>query len=360
MFLCALTDLPPLNFILDTGVRTTMLSEPALVGSLGLTPEETVLVLGLGGEGLVEAARDNQVRLEMEGLVSQYMSLIILPDGIFSFSEMFGFPVYGIIGYDLFRDFPVEINYSGSFIRVYRTPDYRISRSSEVVPLQIVNEKPYAMVEITGQNNDTLRTQLLVDLGASQPVFLSKEHQHLSDRVIEGFLGEGLSGPLLGSVGRLQHLSLGGVSAGAPVVAYPYRQFFTVMGEQVQWQGIIGGGLLKRFDLIIDYPSQRMVMRRNFRHRESYQFNMSGLEIKAAGSDFREFTVHFVREGSPAYEAGIMPGDRIIKINRLPASVLSLHQIQEEFKGPARKTIRMELHRNGETLQRSFRLRHDI
>lgn len=351
---------PPLNFILDTGVRTTILSEPALIGSLGLNLEETVIVLGLGGEGIVEAARDNHVRLELAGLVGHNMNLIILPDGVFSFSEMFGFPVYGIIGYDLFRDFPVEINYSGSFIRIFRNSDYRISRRSTVVPLQIVNEKPYASVEIAGQNNDTLRTQLLVDLGASHPVFLSKEHQGLSEKVIEGLLGIGISGPLLGSVGRLKHLSIGGVSAGAPVVAYPYWQFFTVMGEQIPWQGIIGGGLLKRFDLIIDYGSERMVMRRNFRHRKPYGFNMSGLELKAGGSDFREFTVHFVRQGSPAYEAGIMPGDRLLKINRRPDSEISLHQIQEELNGPARKIIRMELERNGETLHRRIRLRHDI
>ncbi len=351
---------PPLNFILDTGVRTTMLSEPVLIGSLGLSLEETVIVLGLGGEGIVEAARDNNVNIEMGGLAGQNMSLIILPEGVFSFSEMFGFPVYGIIGYDLFRDFPVEINYSGSFIRIFRNSNYRIRRRSTVVPLQIINEKPYTNVEIVGQNNDTLRTQLLVDLGASHPVYLGKEHKNLSETVIEGFLGKGLSGPLLGSVGRLKHFSIGNISAGAPVVAYPYQQFFTVMGEQVQWQGIIGGGLLKRFDLIIDYGSQRMVMQKNFRHKEPYRFNMSGLEIKAGGLDYREFTIHSVREGSPAYEAGIMPGDRLIKINRRPDSEISLHLIQEELNGPARKTIRMELERNGEIQHRRFRLRHDI
>src|SRR5205809_5995464 len=58
----------PLKFILDTGVRTTILTEKSFSDILKLTYGRHLLVAGPGGEKLVEAYITNDVTLDMPGV----------------------------------------------------------------------------------------------------------------------------------------------------------------------------------------------------------------------------------------------------------------------------------------------------
>lgn len=356
----SINDSPPLNFILDTGIRTTILTEPAIAQILELDLDERIYLYGLGGSGLIQAAKADDVTLKVGSITGNNMNLIVLPEGLLAFSEIFGFPVYGIIGYDLFRQFPVSINYISRQIRIYKEPTYRMGRRTQVVPLQMVDGKPYTRVAIIGHQGDTLTTNLLVDLGASHPLYINDDHVDLAPRTLEGFLGKGISGTLMGKVGRISKIMIGEQVVEEPIIAFPHGQFLTYDGQQLDWEGLIGGGLLSRFHLLIDYPSGRMVLDPNNKIQDPFIFNLSGLEVIATGPAYQTFKIQHVRPGSAAYEAGIMAGDLIISLNSRGYKELSLQQILEILSGEDSDIINIEVVRGTEVIRRRFRLRSDI
>ncbi|TVQ14908.1 MAG: hypothetical protein EA361_06915 [Bacteroidetes bacterium] len=351
---------PQLNFILDTGVNTTILTEPLVAFAFDLNIDELIYVVGLGNEGIIEAGMSRNLTFYMPGITGHNMNLIVLPEGILSFSEIFGFPVHGIIGYDFFKEFPIQVNYRREFIRIYRNPTYRVRRRSRVIPMNIENNKPYIDVSVEGVNSKIDSLRLLVDLGATSPLFLNRRYRDLTPDRIPSYLGKGISGELKGETGRLKKITIDEFELKEPLASYPQEEFLTVANLQFDWEGIIGGGILNRFHVIIDYPSEKLILRRNPQYNTPFQTNMSGIEIIAKGIAFNNYVINHVRENSVAWEQGILPGDEIIRIDNEPASRLTLEEVIGYLNQNEGTTIRMELLRGDHIYRKAIRLREDI
>ncbi len=350
----------PFYFILDTGVRTTILTEPMLAHLLDLEFDEFVYIYGLGGEGIVQAALSTDVDLRLPGIRGKNMNMLIIPEDLLKFSEVFGFPVYGILGYDFFKNFPVEINYANSRMRVHRDPDYRIRRRSHVIPMQLVNGKPYVEVSLVGHNGDTLTTNLLLDLGASHPVYLNRNYISMSEKTISSFLGKGISGNLMGEVGRINQFIIGDVKIDDPLVFYPDTEFLVFYDQEINWEGLIGGAIINRFNIIIDYPSEQIVLQPSRNFSKPFSSGLSGIEIVARGDYLDQFIIHYVRPGSVSYEAGILPGDQIVQINHLRHYELNMEDILDIITIRERYPISMIIKRGDTYHRKEFRLREDL
>ncbi|MFN2394323.1 MAG: aspartyl protease family protein [Bacteroidales bacterium] len=356
-----INDSPPLLFILDTGVNTTILTEPAIASFFDFPVDEKVYVLGLGNEGIIEAGMSKGLTFNMRGITGHNMNLIIIPEGVLTFSEYFGFPVHGIIGNDLFSQFPVKINYRTNTIRIYREPTYRIRRRSHIIPLELENSKPYIDVFIEGDSDtrqDTL--QLLVDMGATNPVFLNSSYKGLTEQRIPAFLGKGISGELEGEMGRLQKITIGEIEIKEPLVAYPANDFMETSNISFQWEGILGAGILSRFHVIIDYPSSRLLLRKNLDFKKDFHSNLSGMDIIAKGMKFNEFVVNHVRKNSVAFEAGIKKGDKLLSVNRNPLTGMNIDEVVGLFNQSPGTILHLQLQRDNKIYRQTIRLREDI
>ncbi len=350
----------PFYFILDTGVRTTILTEPMLAHLLDLEFEESIFIYGLGGEGIVSAALATGVDIRLPGIRGENMNMIVIPEDILRFSEVFGFPVYGILGYDFFKEFAVEINYANERMRLYRDQEYRIRRRSEIIPLRLVNGKPYVEVSIVGENRDTLNTYLLLDLGASHPIYLNRNYIHMSDRTINSFIGQGISGNLMGEVGRIKKIVIGETEIKEPLVFYPDADFLVFYDQEISWEGLIGGAIINRFNIIIDYHAEQLVLRPGKNFSKPFNTNISGIEVIAKGQYFNEFFVHYVRPGSAAYEAGLMAGDQIMQLNHLLGHQLNMEEILDILTFRQGYPVNMQVKRENSIYRKKFRLREDL
>ncbi len=356
-----INDSPPLTFILDTGVNTTILTEPAIANFFGFPIDEVVYVLGLGNEGIVEAGMSKGLTFKMRGITGYNMDLIIIPEGVLTFSEYFGFPVHGIIGNDFFKKFPVRINYRANTVMIYREPTYRIRRRSHVIPIEFENKKPYIDVFIKGDNTtkqDTL--QLLLDMGASNPVFLNSTYKDFTEERIPSYLGKGLSGELKGEMGRLQRISIGEIDIEEPLVAYPSYDFMQTSNISFQWEGILGAEILRRFHVIIDYQSSSLILRKNHDFNKDFRSNLSGMDIIAQGIRFNEFVVNHVRINSVAFEAGIKAGDKLLSVNRDQLSRMTIDEVIGLFNQSPGTVLHLQLQRDNHIYQQTIRLREDI
>jgi hypothetical protein len=351
---------PPFNFILDTGVNKTILTEPVIAEFFDVYATQDVLIYGLGGEGMLQAAKATDVTIQLGPIRGTDMDLIIIPEDILQFSSFFGISVYGIIGNDIFRKFPVKIDYSAAQVTIYREPSYRTGRRFRELPIELIGGKPYTTSTLTSQTGQTLTTELLIDLGASHPIYLNQKYNQFVDKTLEGFLGEGIGGMLTGEMGRIGSLDLAGFVLREPIVAFPQTEIYPVLDDLFQWEGIIGGGILSRFTLILDYQSSKIVLRPNRKFKSPFYFNPSGIEIKAVGTKFQEFIIYYVREGSPAYEAGLREGDRILSIKRKHHSELDLQTINYILSGRDVRRIRMQILREDIIQTIRFTLRDEI
>jgi hypothetical protein len=352
---------PPLNFILDSGVNTTILTEPLLAQLLNIEPERSAFIMGLGGKGVIEAAMAGGINISLPGISGKNLNMIILPEGVLSFSQFFGFPVHGILGHDFFREFPIRINYRQKTVKIFRQTNYRIPRRAEVIPLTFKNNKPYINVSAIGYDGKIVDSlDLLVDLGASYPVYLNYKYHELSEKIIPSFLGKGLSGELKGKKGRIQKLTIKNFNLKNPTIAYPEKDFLVVSNHMNQWDGIIGGGVLNRFHIIFDYQSQKLVLWKNQDFNNPFTTNLSGIEIIADGDRFDEYKVSYVRQNSTAYEQDIRTGDKLLSLNNRDVENIGMRDLYNLLNQNKGDRINLRIKRDDQVLDKSILLREDL
>ncbi len=133
-----------LSFILDRGQQTYLfnLSDQ---DSIELKDVTEISIRGLGDGEPIKALKSAGNTFRLKNMVNTDQQLFVVMDRKMNFSPTLGVPIHGIIGYDLFRDFVVEINYKRRFIKFYDPGGYEHpeGRRSQTLPLTINHNKPY-------------------------------------------------------------------------------------------------------------------------------------------------------------------------------------------------------------------------
>ncbi len=304
-----------LKFILDTGVRTTILTEPLMMGMLKLDSLSPINVRGLGDGPPIAAALARNVTIELPGTIGKGLDMIVLPEGAISYGEMFGHEIYGIIGAELFAQFIVEINYQQKYITLRDPFHFHPKKKFHSLPITLIKGKPYVEAEVEDHQGVLMKRLWLLDTGASQGISFYDPTLELPDQKVETFLGKGLSGDVFGYIGRAKQFSLAGYQFDAPIVGYPDSTSISLLGDSITWYGNIGSELLCRFYLVFDYLNGHVYMKPNGDYKKPFTYNISGLEVIASGKEYEDFRVSYIRPGSPAEQAGIRIGDKIIAVN---------------------------------------------
>jgi len=106
----------PMNFILDSGVGSTLITEVSSAGVVSLNQARKVLLSGLGNEQSMEAYVSENNNLKIGGLEGDKQQVIVLLNDIINLSNRMGIPLNGFIGPSLFERFIVEINYTKQIV----------------------------------------------------------------------------------------------------------------------------------------------------------------------------------------------------------------------------------------------------
>ncbi|NQU88300.1 MAG: retropepsin-like domain-containing protein [Mariniphaga sp.] len=221
-----INDSDTLNFILDTGVRFPIITELPFVNKLNLNYLMPVELKGLGEGVSLTAYRSGNNQMKIEGLVANNQEVQMIIDENFQISHMLGMPVHGLIGFNLFKDYIVKIDYINEKLTLYRPEHYRYrdKKRDIILPLYFEGNKPFVRTSIVTEDYTEIPVKLLVDTGASDALWLSEnsdERLELPDNHIETFLGRGLSGDLFGKKGRIDGIWVGPLILSKPIVAFP-------------------------------------------------------------------------------------------------------------------------------------------
>lgn len=284
-------------------------------------------------------------------------------DENFQISHMLGIPVHGLIGFNLFKDYIVKIDYQDQEISLYRPEHfkYRDRRSDIILPLHFDGNKPFIRTSIVTDEKTEVPVKLLVDTGASDALWLSEksdERIRVPQNHIETFLGRGLSGDLFGIKGRIDAVWVGPLVLPRPIVSFPEDSLVSELISANDRNGTLGAEILRRFVVTIDYRNARLTLSPTPLVKEAFNYNMSGMEVINPMPGLPIFTIANIRENSPAYLAGLKENDQIISVNNNSHASLSLNDINLILQSKENRKVKMKVLRDGEQIRTSFELKN--
>lgn len=357
-----INDSDTLNFILDTGVRYPLITELPFINKLNLNYLMPIQIKGLGeGEELTAYRSGNNV-LSIDGLNARNQEVQMIIDENFQISHILGMPVHGLIGFNLFKDYIVEIDYLDEKLTLYKPEyyKYRDRKNDIILPLYFDGNKPFVQTDIVTHDSIKVPVKLLVDTGASDAIWLSEksdERIQYPENHIETFLGKGLSGDLYGIKGRIDGIWVGPLILPKPIVAFPNSDIIDQLISSNDRNGTIGAEILRRFNVTFDYRNSRLTLRPTHKIKDDFNYNMSGMEITNPMPGLPIFTISNIRENSPAYFAGLKENDQILSINSNNHRSMELNDINLLLQSKENRKIKLTVLREGEELKTSFELK---
>ncbi|MEM7299358.1 MAG: PDZ domain-containing protein, partial [Bacteroidota bacterium] len=350
-----------MNFILDTGVRTTILTESIVAGFLELDSIQKVKVRGLGVGDPIDAIMAQNVAMMLPGgVVGKGINMLVLPEDMISYSGMFGKPVYGIIGYEIFGQFVVEINYHQKYIKLHNPFSYKQKRKMKEIPIEIANYKPYMKATIVDFRGEAINQRWLLDTGASNAITLFDEDLPVPDNSINAFLGRGLSGNVYGKLGRAPSFEFGEFVFQDVIAGYPDSASLNMLPKEVKWYGNIGSEILSRFTVVFNYHRGRMFVKKNPAYRQEFEYNVSGLEVISSGEEYDTFIISYVRPDSPADQAGLKVNDEIVAMNGFSLESVDITDVYGTLSKRSGRFLNLKIKRGKETLKARFKLLSEI
>lgn len=375
-----------LSFILDTGVSQPILFNFVNLDSLHIRNQTHSYLQGLGNEGAIKAIKSTGNVLRVGDAVSVNQELSLLFDTSINFTPQLGVPVHGILGYNLFKDFVVEINYASKYIRLFKQGYFKFSESRrwETLAINLYKNKPY--VDAFIQDNYSERhVKLLIDTGGSDALWLFEDTAKgigpPDQLFFRDFLGKGLSGSLYGKRSKISTFKLGSFTLNDVNVAYPDSSSLSIARHYKERNGTLAGHILKRFHIFFDYKNERIKIKKNKNFKLPFYYNTSGLVLEQLGfrvvkSPIRSsqdsygrknidgvqtidlsvrtelvlrpaFGVVELRETSNALAAGVKVGDIIEAINGKRTSEMALEEVNSYFYDKKGESITLAINRDG-------------
>ena len=191
-------------------------------------------------------------------------------------------------------------------------------------------------------------------------ILLPKEH-------LQSDLGRSLGGDLFGFVGRTFLLDINGIKFKDVITSFPEETEFSYVIRESGRQGSIGSEILGRMTLILDYNREKMYIKRGETFSVPFEFDMSGITPRLLPVDEKTIYVTQIREGSPAYEAGIRVKDEFFDINNIPIAFWELPDLIKLFRSEEGKEIKITMKRfldenpeNFELKEYRFKLKRQI
>ena len=356
----------PLKFIVDTGVRTAILTEKIYSDILNLSYSRKYTISGAGGQKLVDAYLTNNVTFDMPGVHGQGHSMLVLDQDYLELKNSMGTEVHGILGYELFSRFVVTVNYETKRLILERPDSFKPRKSFQVLPITVEDTKPFIRVPLAMTDSAKLIAKLLVDSGASHGIFLeidSDSAVQVPKKNIDAVLGRGLGGIIIGKIGRVRQLSLGSYQLPNLIANFPIDYIpkdSTQENNKKHRNGSIGGDLLSRFTVVFDFPHEKIYLKKNGTFNKKFYYNLSGLTIRAKGARLRDFEISDVRKDTNAEKCGLQAGDRLLIVNGIDLSELELNNVNSLFNRKPGKKIKLMIMRNGEKLKKEFVLESQI
>jgi predicted aspartyl protease len=339
----------PVNFLLDTGVKSNLLFSKELGNYFELKYSRKLSLVGADGNTILTASVSTFNDFDLEKIEGIFQTLLVLDEEFLELESVIGVPIAGVIGYEFFKQNPVKIDYDNQKLTFFSNGYFKKKPFGyRKLPMIIENEKPYIQATIKQRQKKELGVKLLIDTGANHGLLLNPETSddiEIPKEHLATDLGRSLGGDLYGFVARIKRLELAGMNFQQVITSYPESNEFTHVILQSGRQGSLGAEVLAKTTMILDYGNENVYVKKGEKFKLSFDFDMSGITPRMVYDKEKRFYVHSLRENSPAAFAGVKVGDEILAVNKLPKDFWELPDLIKLFRSNKGTTVYLTIKR---------------
>lgn len=243
----------------------------------------------------------------------------------------------GLVGYEFVKRAVTTIDYANRTITFTR-PDAFRPPSAPPIPFTFDFHIPMVQATLDGNSGE-----FEIDTGSRGALTLMTPFVDAHGLVARykatrlATTGYGTGGPSRSLLARPALLTIGPVALHAPIAELVQDKGGAAAAARTA--GNIGGDLLKRFTVTLDYGHQRLWLVPNSLAGTTEVFDRSGLWLSRAAD--RSIAIADVTPGSAAAKAGLVATDEIVSVDGHRATTIPLFALRERFKqpGPAKFSL---------------------
>lgn len=319
----------PLRFIIDTGAPSGFIDED-LVEALGFRRETSSRGAGSAGSSEVVLTRlEPPACQEVAGGVigNERFGALKLSE----ISAVEGLRVEGLVGGDFFNRHVVDVDYRKRRIRML--PSSFAYRGNGIsIPISIERGHIYTTASVENANGQRAEGKFMIDTGFRTALSFTGPFattHHLTDRapfIREATMGIGAGGESRAKIFRLRLLEIGSLHWNDLVATASLDEKGLLARSDLA--GVVGGDLLRRYHLILDYPEQRLILEEYRPFDSRFEYDESGLFLVAEPPALKRVRVLRVIPGSPGQQAGLAEGDVLVSIGSRLVADTSLDRLR--------------------------------
>jgi hypothetical protein len=228
-------------------------------------------------------------------------------------TRAYGLRIDGIIGFSFLSRYIIKIDHEQRMIHVYSPGKFRYPRRGYLLHPSFSN---IPVIEMQFSDSNTHRQSFYFDTGAGLNFLLSE--QYVADSAVLSLQkkkplptqAEAVGGRSEMYLTTVKELTLGKYKF-KDVPTHIFKDEYDITNYP-SLGGLVGNDLLRRFNVILNYPQQEIHIKPNAHFKDAFDYRYSGLALFY--EDGRVF-VDGVAKDSPADKAGIMEGDIILGVN---------------------------------------------
>lgn len=295
--------------------------------------------VGTGPDPVARVVKEVDLSLGDIRLMGQ--SVIYLPlASIPFFDDLDDVYFDGVVGYPFFRRFVITIDYDKQLVS-FSEPSTagveldQLSDAWQELPLQIQSNVPYLVAQVRTGSEQTVAVKLLVDTGYRGPVSLTPSTHDELEEPVEYFpaVSQGLSGDVESRVAMAEFLTLGNYRLNQLPISYE------ISGGESDGDsnGLLGNEVLSRFNLVFDYPNERLFLSPNQRFSVPLVADRSGLQVRPHRSGG---IIKNIAQGSTGEASDIQVGDIITSFDDTPVTPVTIGELKRAL-GSGQDTLRL-------------------
>lgn len=230
------------NLILDTGCRNVVLFGKRFQKEFKISPEKRVEFSGLGSGNSISGKISLDNKVAIGAVLGERIPVVVVPN-----PNLFGsyVGVDGIIGYDIFIKFEIELLTSQQLITFRPAQTAQLSDDYNLIPIRVEDSRPIIQSTITMLGKEE-PIDIMIDTGSSLGLLLkTNEGSELFRNVRTVVLGRGLNGPIEGVNVRAEGVRLHNFMLRRVPVGVVHTA----------WAGMpsVGMDVLREYSLVLNY-----------------------------------------------------------------------------------------------------------